>query len=56
MMVGYVREMTVKKSSKYGLYGSVEHLFFSLKTTTKKQQQNGLFNLKDDTEVFKRSF
>ena len=27
-MVDYVREMTVKKSSKYGLYGLFEHMLF----------------------------
>ena len=27
-MVDYVREMTVKKSCKYGEYGSFEHLIF----------------------------
>ena len=29
MMVDYVREMTVKKSCKYGKYGMFEHLLFS---------------------------
>ena len=28
VMVDYVREMTVQKSSKYGNYGSFEHLLF----------------------------
>ena len=28
MVVGYVTEMTVKKSCKYGEYGSFEHLLF----------------------------
>ena len=28
MMVDYVREMTVKKSCKYGQYGSFVHLLF----------------------------
>ena len=30
MMVDYVREMTVKKSCKYGEYGSFEHLVLLL--------------------------
>ena len=29
-MVDYIREMTVKKSFKYGEYGSFEHLLFLL--------------------------
>ena len=28
VMVDYVREMTVRESSKYGKYGSFEHLLF----------------------------
>ena len=28
VMVDYVKEMTVKKSYKYGEYGSFEHLLF----------------------------
>ena len=30
VVVGYVRKMTVKKSCKYGEYGSLEHLLFEL--------------------------
>ena len=30
MMVEYVKEMTAKKSCKYGKYGSFEHLLFLL--------------------------
>ena len=33
VMVDYVREMTAKKSCKYGEYGSFEHLLFLLHTT-----------------------
>ena len=51
VMVGYVREMTVKKCCKYAEYGSFEHLLFLLSFLISIQGRESLLG-----NFVKRSF
>ena len=43
VVVGYARKMTVKKSRKYGEYGSFEHLLFLSRALRGFGDQNAIY-------------